>query len=248
VSRLEKPQSFIADLNELRQRVGNPSLEQLVRLSDRRISKSTLSAYLSERRVHLPPWRLVQAYVAACRAAAAATGNQCGWLGTDEQWLERWEYAMQGRQDARSPFQDPTPPHDDLADKLRELTESLLRRQLMEDVRKIQESLSEYTALLVVTSGENIGRWYEIGQETTRIGRGAQNDIWLDEATVSRRHAEIYRRGDYFIIRDMQSANGTYCRGQRIIETLLSSYDELKIGSVKLMFVQGLRPARAYPR
>jgi len=234
--------SFIADLNELRHRAGNPSLGELVRLGGRKFSKASLSEHLSGQRVKLPPWRLVHAYVTACHAAAAATEISRGPLGTLDQWYQRWEYAAKGRQDAPSPFQESTKPHEELGDSLDESTEPRLRL-LTEDIRKICESLSEYTGLLVVTSGPNFGYYYKIEHNITTIGRDTQCDIWLNEPTVSRRHAEIRRhRGKHFIIRDLQSKNGTYCQGKTITDidgTALVSSDELRIGRIRLVFMQG---------
>ena len=70
-------------------------------------------------------------------------------------------------------------------------------------------------------------------------GRRPGSDIFLDDVTVSRRHAEFYRHGATFAVRDVGSLNGTYVNRQRIEEVTLGSGDEVQIGKFRLVFLQG---------
>ena len=76
-------------------------------------------------------------------------------------------------------------------------------------------------------------------QEDTTIGRHPESDIFLDDVTVSRRHAEFQRDEGKFVIHDVGSLNGTYVSRQRVDETQLANGDELQIGKFKLTFYVG---------
>jgi FHA domain len=231
---------LIDDLQELRSRAGNPSLGELVKFSQNKMSKSTLNAYLSRRRVSLPRWRLVSAYVVACHAAAESTGLDLGKLGTLDEWHARWTAAMKGDCEAASPLREsPTTKDLDDLDVNAAVSAGPILWRLEKDLLRLQESLSAYDGLLMVISGPRFGWLYEVKHEITTIGRDLRCDIWLNESTVSRRHAEIYCYGDKFTLRDLESKNGTYRRNIRIKESLLRSYDELNMGSLRLLFIQG---------
>ena len=75
--------------------------------------------------------------------------------------------------------------------------------------------------------------------EVTRAGRHPDSDIFLDDITVSRRHAEIVRSGDGYSVRDAGSLNGTYLNRERIADAPLSNGDELPIGKFRLVFFSG---------
>ncbi|MEV7968633.1 FHA domain-containing protein [Sphaerisporangium sp. NPDC088356] len=99
------------------------------------------------------------------------------------------------------------------------------------------EQLPAGTALLVVMRGPNAGSRFLLDSELTTAGRHPESDIFLDDVTVSRRHAEFYRRGDYFTARDVGSLNGTYVNRERIEELPLSGGDEVQIGKFRLVFL-----------
>lgn len=98
------------------------------------------------------------------------------------------------------------------------------------------EELEPGQALLVVKRGPNAGSTFLIDVDVTTAGRHAESDVFLDDVTVSRRHAEIRRRGEEFFINDVGSLNGTYVNRERVDETKLASGDELQIGKFKLVF------------
>ncbi len=91
--------------------------------------------------------------------------------------------------------------------------------------------------LLVVKRGPNSGARYVLDSGVTRAGRHPESDIFLDDITVSRRHAEFVRKDDGYIVRDVGSLNGTYVNRERIEEATLSSGDEVQIGKFKLVYL-----------
>jgi ribosomal protein L37E len=99
------------------------------------------------------------------------------------------------------------------------------------------ETLPPGTALLVVLRGPNAGSRFLLDAEFTSAGRHPDSDIFLDDVTVSRRHAEFYRHGDSFTVRDVGSLNGTYVNRERIEEAELFGGDEVQIGKFRLLFM-----------
>jgi hypothetical protein len=91
----------------------------------------------------------------------------------------------------------------------------------------------------VVRSGGGIaGQAFQPGAGRTLIGRSPECEIFLDDVTVSRRHAELEREGDTFTIRDLGSLNGTYVNRRRIESVVLQDDDEVQIGKYRLTFLQ----------
>ena len=112
-------------------------------------------------------------------------------------------------------------------------------REGEEDLKVSDDDLAGGGALLVVRRGPNEGSKYMLDAEVTRAGRHPDSDIFLDDITVSRRHAEIIRRADGFHVVDVGSLNGTYVNRDRVEDTKLSNGDELQIGKFKLVFFTG---------
>jgi pSer/pThr/pTyr-binding forkhead associated (FHA) protein len=110
---------------------------------------------------------------------------------------------------------------------------------LDDDMALAVEELGESSALVVVKRGPNAGSKFVLDGEVTRAGRHPDSDIFLDDITVSRRHAEIVRRGDRYSVRDAGSLNGTYLNRERIDDAPLSNVDELQIGKFRLVFFAG---------
>jgi pSer/pThr/pTyr-binding forkhead associated (FHA) protein len=102
-----------------------------------------------------------------------------------------------------------------------------------------QGELEQGQALLVVERGPNAGSKFLIDKDVTTAGRHPESDIFLDDVTVSRRHAEFRRRDGKFFVHDVGSLNGTYVNKQRVDETQLANGDELQIGRFKLTFHAG---------
>ena len=94
------------------------------------------------------------------------------------------------------------------------------------------------TGVLVVTRGEAAGTRILLDEPTTTAGRHPDSDIFLDDITVSRRHAEIVREGAGYVVRDAGSLNGTYVNRERIESPAgLEHGDVLQVGKYKLHFL-----------
>jgi pSer/pThr/pTyr-binding forkhead associated (FHA) protein len=108
-----------------------------------------------------------------------------------------------------------------------------------EDVSFDLDDIPSGNALLVVTRGPTAGSRLAVTKELTTIGRHPQSDIFLDDITVSRRHAEIRRTENGFRVKDAGSLNGTYLNRERVEEAELTTGDELQVGKFKLAFFAG---------
>ena len=91
--------------------------------------------------------------------------------------------------------------------------------------------------ILVVKRGPNAGARFMLDRDVTRAGRHPESDIFLDDITVSRRHAEFVRGDGVVTVRDVGSLNGTYVNHERIEEARLSGGDEVQVGKFKLVYV-----------
>jgi FHA domain/zinc-ribbon domain len=102
------------------------------------------------------------------------------------------------------------------------------------------ESLGISGPALVVRSGGGMaGQSFQPEDRVrTLIGRSPDCQVFLDDVTVSRRHAELVREGDVFSIRDLGSLNGTYVNRERIESAELTDGDEVQIGKYRLTFLQ----------
>ncbi|MPZ72932.1 MAG: FHA domain-containing protein [Nitriliruptorales bacterium] len=91
------------------------------------------------------------------------------------------------------------------------------------------------TALLVGVRGSNRGARFLLDRDVITAGRHPDSDIFLDDITVSRRHAEFRRDDQRFWVHDVGSLNGTYVNGERAEDQLLQTGDEVQIGKFKLV-------------
>jgi len=101
------------------------------------------------------------------------------------------------------------------------------------------EGLPEGQALLVVKRGPNAGSRFLLDQDTTSAGRHPDSDIFLDDVTVSRRHAEFRSENETFTVVDVGSLNGTYVNREPVDSAALSNGDEVQIGKFRLVFLTG---------
>ena len=111
-----------------------------------------------------------------------------------------------------------------------------LGSDLSRDEQLAIEALPSGNALLIVKRGPNAGARFLLDQDVTTVGRHPNADIFLDDVTVSRRHAEFLRDGIKFTVRDLASLNGTYFDGQRIDEIQVTDGAEVQIGKFRLTF------------
>jgi pSer/pThr/pTyr-binding forkhead associated (FHA) protein len=98
------------------------------------------------------------------------------------------------------------------------------------------DALPQGHALLIVRQGPKSGARFLLDSDLTTVGRHPNADIFLDDVTVSRRHAEFHRHGDSFQVKDLASLNGTYYDGVRIESALLEEGAEVQIGKFRLTF------------
>jgi pSer/pThr/pTyr-binding forkhead associated (FHA) protein len=94
-------------------------------------------------------------------------------------------------------------------------------------------------ALLVVQKGPGAGSRFLLDVDVVNAGRHPDSEIFLDDVTVSRRHAVFNRSGDSFTVSDVGSLNGTYVNRDRIESHDLGDGDEVQIGKYRLVFFSG---------
>jgi len=105
------------------------------------------------------------------------------------------------------------------------------------------DALPVESTLLVVQRGPGAGSRFLLVKDVTTAGRHADSEIFLDDVTVSRRHATFTREGNSFTVADAGSLNGTYVNRDRIDTVVLKDTDEVQIGKYRLVFFQGHEPA-----
>ena len=98
------------------------------------------------------------------------------------------------------------------------------------------EALPGGSALLVVQRGPSAGSRFLLDTDEVSAGRHPSSDIFLDDVTVSRRHAVFHRTPEGYRVRDVGSLNGTYVNRDRIDEALLTGGDEVQIGKFRLVY------------
>ena len=96
-------------------------------------------------------------------------------------------------------------------------------------------SLQPGTALLRVDHGPNAGSRFLLDADLTTVGRHPSSDIFLDDVTVSRKHAQFRREDGGFVVRDVGSLNGTYVNRERIDVAPVHTGDEVQIGKFRLV-------------
>jgi hypothetical protein len=116
-----------------------------------------------------------------------------------------------------------------------------LETEAEEEVHVSPEELEGGRGVLIVRRGPNAGSKFFLDSDATQIGRHPDSDIFLDDITVSRRHAEIRKvtDGASFSLHDVGSLNGTYVNRERVEDGDLRSGDEIQIGKFKLVFLSG---------
>ncbi len=103
------------------------------------------------------------------------------------------------------------------------------------------EGLPQGAALLVVKRGPNAGSRFLLDQDATSAGRHPSSDIFLDDVTVSRRHAEFRKHGEGYQVVDVGSLNGTYVNREPVDSAALANGDEVQIGKFRLVYLTGPR-------
>ena len=119
-----------------------------------------------------------------------------------------------------------------------ETTQSYTPEEIEDENGLLDEIAAEGPALVVRSGGGRAGEHFIPQGERTTIGRSPDNDIFLDDVTVSRKHAVLVQRDDAFYIEDQGSLNGTFLNRRRIESGRLENGDELQIGKYKLSFLE----------
>ncbi len=101
----------------------------------------------------------------------------------------------------------------------------------------LDEIKTEGPALVVRSGGGRAGEHFLLEREAITVGRSPDCDIFLDDVTVSRRHALLKRDDGRFLIEDQGSLNGTFLNRRRIESAPLEDGDELQIGKYRLTFL-----------
>ncbi len=97
-------------------------------------------------------------------------------------------------------------------------------------------ALPSGSALLIVRRGPGVGSRFLLDQDESVAGRHPDADIFLDDVTVSRRHATFNRNGANFSVKDLGSLNGTYRNGDIVESAALADGDEVQVGKYRLTF------------
>jgi pSer/pThr/pTyr-binding forkhead associated (FHA) protein len=98
-------------------------------------------------------------------------------------------------------------------------------------------------AKLVVISEEMKDRNFELSDDRVTVGRLQDNIICLDDGAISSHHAELSKKGEDYVVRDLNSTNGTRVNGQRIVETRLYHGDAVAFGHIQLQYFSSSKSA-----
>ena len=123
------------------------------------------------------------------------------------------------------------------------LAELAERLELGEELGEALAELPQGIGLLVVRRGPNAGSRFVLDAEVTTVGRHPDSDVFLDDITVSRRHASVRRVPGGYEVADVGSLNGTYVDHQRVDQAALHHLADLQIGRFVLLFLVGGQPA-----
>jgi FHA domain-containing protein/zinc ribbon protein len=119
------------------------------------------------------------------------------------------------------------------------LTELAERLELDEELGAALAELPEGMGMLVVRRGPNAGSRFVLDSDVTALGRHPDSDIFLDDITVSRRHAAVRRVDHGYEVADVGSLNGTYVDHKRVDTAPLHHLADLQIGRFVLVFLLG---------
>jgi len=142
--------------------------------------------------------------------------------------------------------QNPSNSNGDDVESTRNFAEDIVASesdQLSEEDQAAVAALPAGNALLVVRRGPNKGARFLLDADLITVGRHPNSDVFLDDVTVSRRHAEISRTSGEFSVKDLDSLNGTYYQGARVESALLTNGSELQIGKYHFTFYSSARNA-----
>lgn len=109
----------------------------------------------------------------------------------------------------------------------------------VDDVTAV-ENLPQGSAMLLVQRGPDAGARFLLDTEVVTVGRHPDSDIFLDDISVSRRHANFIRTSTGYVVSDLGSLNGSYVNRDRIdTDVALTGGDEVQIGKYRLIYFAG---------
>lgn len=114
------------------------------------------------------------------------------------------------------------------------------RESLSAELGEVLDGLPEGLGMLVVRRGPNAGSTFVLERDETTLGRHPDSDVFLDDVTVSRRHATIRRVDGGYAVDDAGSLNGTYVDHERVETVSLRDMQEVQVGRFVLTFVIGV--------
>lgn len=114
--------------------------------------------------------------------------------------------------------------------------EAVVFYALTPEERAAVSALPDGSALLIAHSGPNQGARFLLDQDVTQAGRHPQAEVFLDDVTVSRKHAQFRRDAEGFTLVDSGSLNGTYVNNDRVDSVRLANGAEVQIGKFRLTF------------
>ena len=121
-----------------------------------------------------------------------------------------------------------------------ESTEAFTAPELAENLDPLEDLRVHGAALIVRSGGGRSGETFAVDESSTTIGRSPECGIFLDDVTVSRKHAVLTKQdGDHWQIEDQGSLNGTFVNRERVETAELRDGDELQIGKYRLTFLAG---------
>lgn len=114
-----------------------------------------------------------------------------------------------------------------------------LYKSLSAEQQQVVNALSDGVGILLVLKGAGVGGRYLLDAMETKVGRDINNEICLDDITVSRSHALIAKSNGQYFIKDLGSLNGTYLNAISVRDTAITAGDEIQIGKYHLTLFVG---------
>mgnify|MGYP000648532006 FL=1 len=115
-----------------------------------------------------------------------------------------------------------------------------LYKSLSAEQQDVVNALSSGVGILLVLKGAGVGGRYLLDSSETKIGRDINNEICLDDITVSRSHAIISKSSEGYSVKDLGSLNGTYLNAVSVRDSKISNGDEIQVGKYHLtLFIGG---------
>jgi len=160
-----------------------------------------------------------------CAHPNSSASNFCSSCGFD---LDRMNEEVTGQHPAITDASEPG-------------METVDHMESMDTTETTAVELQAAEAVFVVKRGPKAGSRFSLDKAVVSLGRHPESDIFLDDITVSRRHAEVRHEEAGFMVSDVSSLNGTYLNRERIEEASvrLTSGDEVQVGKFKLVFLTG---------